>query len=445
MCSSRKLFKDKLKWCQDNQTQIKMDILATHHQAKNFAKFWKSTNKLNPKTGVPAAVDGHCEPVDIANLFRASFKTVKQVPEPVCQVFSTDDRHARREVQVRFSLKEVNHVIKSMTRGKSPGHDGLSIEHLYIKTQDAQFGFKPGLSTESAILCFKHTVKYYVDEKTPVIACFLDLSKAFDTVSYDILWNKMENNTSTPREVIDLFRYWYGHQTNQVRWAGAHSDVYRLDCGVRQGGLSSPRLFNLYMDELIAGLSSTNIGCSVGGTTVNNISYADDMVLLCPSVSALVKLLEICEEYAVAHGLRYNTSKSELLVFKAGNKAFDELPPVSLCGTALKRVTRFKYLGHWVTDTLQDDTDIERERRALAGILYHTRGRLRSGARRAWRPTHGDNVSTARGRRSGGIARRRGRGPPTADRRPATARSPQRADKASYTSFTSAATQPKKS
>lgn len=39
MCSSRKVFKDRLKWCQDNQTQIKMDILATHHQAKDFAKF----------------------------------------------------------------------------------------------------------------------------------------------------------------------------------------------------------------------------------------------------------------------------------------------------------------------------------------------------------------------------------------------------------------------
>ncbi|XP_063381246.1 uncharacterized protein LOC134667759 [Cydia fagiglandana] len=176
----------------------------------------------------------------------------------------------------------------------------------------------------------------------------------------------MEKGTSTPREVINLFRYWYGHQTNQVRWAGAHSDVYGLECGVRQGGLTSPRLFNLYMDELIAGLSGTKIGCSIGGTTVNNISYADDMVLLCPSVSALVKLLKVCEDYAVAHGLRYNTSKSELLVFKAGNKAFDELPPVSLCGVALKRVTRFKYLGHWVTENLHDDVDIERERRALA-------------------------------------------------------------------------------
>ncbi|XP_063544833.1 uncharacterized protein LOC134753002 [Cydia strobilella] len=98
---------------------------------------------------------------------------------------------------------------------------------------------------------------------------------------------------------------------------------------------------------------------------VNNISYADDMVLLCPSISALVKLLKICEEYARTHGLRYNTSKSELLVFKAGSKSLDMLPDVFLCGTPLKKITRFKYLGHWVTDNLKDDMDMERERRAL--------------------------------------------------------------------------------
>ncbi|XP_026323250.1 uncharacterized protein LOC113232691 [Hyposmocoma kahamanoa] len=120
------------------------------------------------------------------------------------------------------------------------------------------------------------------------------------------------------------------------------------------------------MDELIAGLSSTGIGCSIGGTMLNNISYADDMVLLCPSISALVKLLRVCEEYAVAHGLRYNTSKSELLVFKAGNKTLVSVPPVHLCGSPLNRVTRFKYLGHWVTECLRDDMDMERERRALA-------------------------------------------------------------------------------
>ncbi|XP_063367778.1 uncharacterized protein LOC134656202 [Cydia amplana] len=120
------------------------------------------------------------------------------------------------------------------------------------------------------------------------------------------------------------------------------------------------------MDELIARLSSTGIGCSIGGTIVNNISYADDMVLLCPAISALVKLLKICEEYAVAHGLMYNTKKSELLVFNAGKKEYASVPAVYLCGVPLNRVSRFKYLGHWVTEDLQDDADIERERRALS-------------------------------------------------------------------------------
>jgi hypothetical protein len=63
--------------------------------------------------------------------------------------------------------------------------------------------------------------------------------------------------------------------------------------------------------------------------------------------------------------LRYNVAKSELLLFKSGNKTYT-VPPVKLNGTPLKQVTQFKYLGHWVTDSLCDDLDIERERRALA-------------------------------------------------------------------------------
>ncbi|XP_061716644.1 uncharacterized protein LOC133524578 [Cydia pomonella] len=138
--------------------------------------------------------------------------------------------------------------------------------------------------------------------------------------------------------------------------------MYRLECGVRQGGLSSP---NLYVNDLIVGLSGTGGGCSIGGVTINNISYAEHMVLLSPAISGLRKLVSMCEEYAVTHGLKYNTAKNELLVYKAGNKVPTSVPEVNLCGCSLNRVTRFKYLGHWVNEGLQDEVDMEQECRAL--------------------------------------------------------------------------------
>ncbi|XP_063891874.1 uncharacterized protein LOC135117211 [Helicoverpa armigera] len=207
--------------------------------------------------------------------------------------------------------------------------------------------------------------RYYTDRRTPVYACFLDLSKAFDMVPYNVLWRKMRLNTKLPMEVISLFRYWYDNQSNYVRWMGECSDEYRMECGVRQGGLTSPTLFNLYVNELIEELSSANVGCSVDGVFINNISYADDMVLLGPSVSSVRSLLTICERYALAHGLKYNVQKSELLVFKAGAKTYS-VPPITLNGTVLKQVSNFKYLGHWINENLADDMDMERERRALS-------------------------------------------------------------------------------
>ncbi|PZC80655.1 hypothetical protein B5X24_HaOG214222 [Helicoverpa armigera] len=232
-----------------------------------------------------------------------------------------------------------------------------------VVLEDAQFGFRPGLSTESAILVLKHTVRYYTDRNTPVYAAFLDLSRAFDLVNYGKLWDKLRRE-GLP-EGVNIFKYWYHHQTNQVRWSGTFSEAYRLGCGVRQGGLSSPTLFNIYVKELVRELNNTGVGCSIDGQIVNNISYADDMVLLSPSISALRKLLKVCEVYAEEHGLKYNAKKSELLVFRAKRMNASCVPPVTLGGVALHQVTQFVYLGHVVNEELTDDLDVERERRGL--------------------------------------------------------------------------------
>lgn len=435
MCESRRVFKSRLKWCQDHQEQVRMDALAERHRKGDFRGFWQSTNKINVRPGLPASVGGVSEPREIANVFRKHF-TVQSPRGPAGEVLNADRRI--QSVGTRFYARDVSNLIKSMTRGKSPGHDGLSIEHLlyagphisrilamfyslcvshcylpadfmktvvvpivknktgdlgdannyrpislatiaakvfdglldaqinkYVALHDNQFGFRPNLSTESAILCLKHTINYYTKRKTPVFACFLDLSKAFDLVSYDVLWGKLKA-INLPGELTSLFQFWYGHQQNCVRWAGAMSEQYRLQCGVRQGGLTSPTLFNIYMNDLIVALSSRHVGCHVDGVCVNNLSYADDMVLLSASVCGLRKLLKVCEEYASEHGLCYNVKKSKFMVFGAGLQFTRAVPPICLNEVPLDRVDNFKYLGHVLTTDLRDHEDMERERRSLS-------------------------------------------------------------------------------
>lgn len=432
---SRKIFKSRLKWCQNNQEQVQMDILASQRASKDFRRFWRGTNKLNIRPSVSDSIEGERDPQNIANVFRQHFAVASHLgkSEGVSGGQTVDGR-----VSLRFSAKEIHHLIKHMTRGKSPGHDGLSIEHLqyagkhlprvlalffsmcishgYLpedlmrtvvvpvvksKTGDisdkanyrpislattmakvldglinrrigdsiplhsAQFGFRPGLSTESAIYSLKHAVKYYTSRNTPVYACFLDLSKAFDLVSYDVLWKKLQK-VGVAGEIVSVLQYWYANQTNRVRWLDKLSDVYGLECGVRQGGLTSPTLFNLYMNDLIVELSSMHAGCYIDGIAVNNISYADDMVLLSPTIGALRKMLSVCEGYALQHGMKYNAKKCEMIVFKAGQKCPVRVPPVMINGAAVKRVSQFKYLGHIVTEDLRDDLDMDRERRALS-------------------------------------------------------------------------------
>lgn len=43
MCNSRKTFKNKLRWCQNNEDKIKLDILTMYRKDKNFMKFWNAT------------------------------------------------------------------------------------------------------------------------------------------------------------------------------------------------------------------------------------------------------------------------------------------------------------------------------------------------------------------------------------------------------------------
>ena len=85
--------------------------------------------------------------------------------------------------------------------------------------------------------------------------------------------------------------------------------------GVRQGGILSPYLFCVYADELTRTLNNVNAGCFVGASLVNHLMYADYLVLLAPSAAGLSLLLYACSYYGIEFDVKYNSTKSNVMVF----------------------------------------------------------------------------------------------------------------------------------
>ena len=52
----------------------------------------------------------------------------------------------------------------------------------------------------------------------------------------------------------------------------------------KQGSIISPILFTVYVDELIARLQASGLGCNIGRSYIGVLGYPDDLTLLSPSV-----------------------------------------------------------------------------------------------------------------------------------------------------------------
>ena len=86
----------------------------------------------------------------------------------------------------------------------------------------------------------------------------------------------------------------------------------------------SPTLFSVYLDDLLLKLRKMGVGCHIGGVWLGAAGYADDIILLAPSRTALSMMLEKCEQYAVGPNLVYSTdldprkSKTKCLFMAGG-------------------------------------------------------------------------------------------------------------------------------
>ena len=138
----------------------------------------------------------------------------------------------------------------------------------------------------------------------------------------------------------------------RVRRKACLSDISKISNGVKQGAVLSPVLFTDYINKLLTRLRESGVGCHIYGVFAGAFWYADDIVLLAPSLDALrhVILVGIYEDYAQEFHISFNPSKSKLMYY---NVSHDNLH-VKLCNQDVRIVSKEIYLGNYISETIYD-------------------------------------------------------------------------------------------
>ena len=183
-----------------------------------------------------------------------------------------------------------------------------------ISLNPLQGGFREGLSCSHTSFILQEAVQSIRDNNLKAYVAFLDAQKAFDTVWHEGLFVKLIRS-AVPRYLLELLRNWYSHSSCSVLWNGTSSRNVSIRQGVRQGGILSPFLYSVFVDELLDLLVSSRYGACIGDVYVGAPMFADDLALVSESPTVLQSMLDIVSSYAKKWRYRFNASKSWILVF----------------------------------------------------------------------------------------------------------------------------------
>ena len=115
---------------------------------------------------------------------------------------------------------------------------------------ELQSAYRPGHSTETALLKVKNDLLLNMDGQRVTLLVLLDLSAAFDTIDHDVLHNRLPTDFGIKGTALKWFESYLSNRRQRVSIEGVTSKLFDLDFGVPQGSCLGPLLFLLYSSKL---------------------------------------------------------------------------------------------------------------------------------------------------------------------------------------------------
>ena len=214
---------------------------------------------------------------------------------------------------------------------------------------EEQNGFRPGRSTIDHLFTLSELIRMRQEDghgRGRTIACFIDITKAYDSVWRDGLWHKL-HECGIRGKMYRAVKSLYASVESAVVVDEFQSDWFGVEVGLRQGCILSPLLFLIFINDIVSHLQVTErVGVEVGSIRVSVLLYADDIVLLARNETEMEELWRGIERYCELWRLKINQRKTAVMTFGGGKK---QCTVRNRDGTEVKETDRYKYLGLLVT------------------------------------------------------------------------------------------------